>query len=136
MMDRHFSGMMVRRVKDLNPLFFDGCYWLDTGPGCVSAAVMYRWLLAKEKGWDSHVDWRWLWKLKCPEKIKLLLWLVFHNALPTNCLRYQRGLAMSAQCSRSGEEDEDVLHCLRDWSFSSAVWRSIGFGFAVGMNNL
>ena len=44
-------------------------------------------------------------------------------------------MALSGQCSRCGEEDEDVLHCLLDCSFCFAVWREIGFGFTLGINN-
>ena len=81
------------------------------------------------------MDWCWLWKLKCPEEIKLFLWLLLHNALPTNVLRFQRGLATSSYCSRCGEPVEDDIQCLQNCHFAASVWSSIGFSSFISLRN-
>ncbi|XLS43729.1 hypothetical protein HN51_000594 [Arachis hypogaea] len=48
------------------------------------------------------------------EKVKFLLWLALHQALPTNSLRHARGLATSALCPICNLHEDTVLHCLRD----------------------
>ena len=32
----------------------------------------------------DHENWRWIWSLVAPKKIKILVWLIMHGALLTN----------------------------------------------------
>ncbi|KAK7244213.1 hypothetical protein RIF29_39032 [Crotalaria pallida] len=77
---------------------------------------------------DDEVSWSWVWRIKCHEKIKFLIWLVLHNAIPTNDFRFRRGMASSPNCARCGAGSESVLHCLRDYSPSTELWLRFGFG--------
>jgi len=36
-------------------------------------------------------------------------------------------MAPSATCSRCGEDDETLIHCIRDYRFSRNIWNKIGF---------
>ena len=71
--------------------------------------------------------WSWIWRLKIPEKFKLLVWLTCHNVVPTLSLLHHRNMAASATCSRCGLEDETLLHCLRDCNHSKNIWLNYGF---------
>lgn len=73
------------------------------------------------------VSWSWIWRLKIPEKFKVLVWLVCHNDVPTLSLLHHRHIATSATYSRCGEEDKSLLHCLRDCSFSKNIWLKLSF---------
>ena len=65
--------------------------------------------------------------MKVPEKFKLLVWLACHNVVPTLFLLHHRHIAPTAACSRCGEQDETIRHCLRDCRFSSSIWFNLGF---------
>ncbi|XP_024630761.2 uncharacterized protein [Medicago truncatula] len=76
---------------------------------------------------SSNLSWTWIWKLRIPEKFKLLIWLVCHNAVPALSLIHHHHIAPSTTCSRCGEDDETILHCLRDCSFSKNIWFNLEF---------
>ncbi|KAL3598473.1 hypothetical protein D5086_006391 [Populus alba] len=59
----------------------------------------------------SEHKWRWLWRLRVPEKIRNLFWLVFHGSLPTASLMGARNLASTAICKRCQAANEDTAHC-------------------------
>ncbi|KAF7836001.1 putative ribonuclease H protein At1g65750 family [Senna tora] len=77
---------LIRGVP-LPRLFFCGCHYLG-----------------------GEVDWKWVWKLKLPENVKFFLWLAFLDALPTNALRFKRGMSSSGACTRCNE-DMESHHC-------------------------
>ena len=92
----------------------DGWIWQHKVDGNFTTSSAYSWLVCNRRLVVSDPKWRWLWKLKCPEKIKLLLWLYFHSVLPTGLLRFQRGLFPLATCSRCSAPVENIEHCLHD----------------------
>lgn len=51
--------------------------------GCYSAKAGYKWLCSSNSEPSLGGPWNWIWNLSVPEKIKLLLWLIGHNSLPT-----------------------------------------------------
>ena len=108
----------------------DAFIWNYNKNGVYTAKSGYSWLLSNSESstiLSSTFSWTWIWKLRIPEKFKLLIWLICHNAVPTLSLMHHRNMAPSATCSRCGEEDETVLHCLRDCSFSKSIWTNLGF---------
>jgi len=108
----------------------DTFIWSYNTNGVYTAKSGYSWLLCNS-GSDNNQQpsfvWSWIWKLKIPEKFKLLIWLVCHNAIPTLSLLHHRQMAPSATCLRCGEDEESILHCLRDCRFSSQSWLQLGF---------
>ncbi|MCH87142.1 ribonuclease H, partial [Trifolium medium] len=61
------------------------------------------------------------------KKIKFLLWIMLHNALPTRVMLSHRGILHNNLCPRCNIKAETTLHWLRDCSFVKNVWKSIGF---------
>lgn len=107
----------------------DEVVWGEETNGSFSASSCYNWLTTKERSASLGVSWNWVWKLKIPEKIKVLIWLLRHNSAPVNSFRHFRHLASSNACTRfGGELEESVLHCFRDCTISKQVWISLGFG--------
>lgn len=74
----------------------------------------------------QNEDWKWVWRTSAPAKVQLLIWLILHDALPTNDLRYRRGLASHAGCQRCSGNGEHILHVLRDCPHSREVWYRSG----------
>lgn len=104
----------------------DRWIWSGNSRGTYSAASGYRWLLSISRTFHEDEDWRWEWRASAPAKVQLLLWLILHDALPTNDLRLRRGLTMNGGCQRCSGSREHTLHVLRDWPHSREVWFRCG----------
>lgn len=65
--------------------------------------------------------------MKVPKKYKFFLWLSCHNAVPTLSFLNHMNMANSAICSRCGDHEESLLHCVWDYIFSSIIWHKVGF---------
>jgi len=113
-----------------NEMVEDALIWSHNKNGVYTTKSGYSWLIQSADSTtdtSSNLTWAWIWKLKIPKKFKLLVWLVCHNVVPTLSLLHHRHIAPTATCSRCGESEETVLHCLRDCRFSSNIWYMLGF---------
>ncbi|KAJ8432135.1 hypothetical protein Cgig2_014296 [Carnegiea gigantea] len=55
--------------------------------------------------------WRWVWKARATQQIKVFIWLALHDKIMTNVTRTRRGLTTS--CPVCGNGQEMVYHMLR-----------------------
>ncbi|KAF7812710.1 RNA-directed DNA polymerase [Senna tora] len=69
-------------------------------------------------------DWKWIWKVLAPERIKLFLWQVLHQRLATN-LRLCRWSDKDAHCNWCSLHEETTLHVLRDCYHAVKIWRDL-----------
>ena len=76
---------------------------------------------------DSHTeaDWKWMWKIRVPQRIKLFLWLVLHRKILTNAERFKRQMIPSPQCDLCLGELEDLEHISRSCPNARAVWQEL-----------
>lgn len=83
---------------------------------------------------DEEEGWRWIWKLKCWEKVKSFIWLLVKNSLLTNAERERRHLMTEASCSYCWAEAETSRHLFWDCQAARNVWKytlaPVGFSFA------
>lgn len=100
--------------------------WNGDQRGIYTAASGYRWLLNNNRVLPQNQDWRWVWKICAPEKVQLLIWLTLHGILPTNELRFKRGLAHRPGCQCCSANNEGILHVLRDCPHSREIWYRSG----------
>ena len=105
----------------------DGWVWRARADGNYTLASGCAWFLEHRRQWDNSRDWRWVWRLKVLEKIKILVWLCLHGALPTNDLRSSRGLSNGPGYSSYFAAKEDILHYLKDCPQVDEVWLRLGF---------
>ncbi|KAL5555881.1 hypothetical protein UlMin_038117 [Ulmus minor] len=66
--------------------------------------------------------WQSLWNLKVPPKIKIFLWRLFQNAIPTRANLARRGIKLHKSCPRCGEVKETSLHTFFDCPFAQSLW--------------
>lgn len=97
-----------------NPDMKDRWVWAAHHTGQYTVASGYLWLLSSQRNFNNSQDWKWVWKISAPAKVQFLVWLVAHDALPTNELRHHRGLAPSPSCQRCSSHVENIIHVLRD----------------------
>jgi hypothetical protein len=77
-----------------------------------------------EKELCSDSCWNWIWELQVPEKINFFIWLIFHDALPTDLLQLNHHLTSTSACPRFLIAAEDELHYLRDYGMVRSIWIS------------
>ncbi|MBA0561188.1 hypothetical protein Golob_018037, partial [Gossypium lobatum] len=67
---------------------------------------------------ESH--WRWLWHVRCPQRIRVFLWLAHKGKLLTNDERVRWHMASDSRCEFCGEVEtvSHVLRCLE----ALAIW--------------
>lgn len=123
----HINNLKVR----FNDSIEDTFVWSPNINGVYTAKSGYNWLLSRSNNINTASNsWRWIWSLRLPEKFKFLIWLACHDAVPTLSLLCHRNIAHSDQCSRCGQHTETLIHCIRDCSHSSKIWRHFGFNAA------
>jgi len=106
----------------------DAYIWSQNKNGVYSTKSGYSWLLSHhEPDNQTNISCSRIWRLKVPEKFKFLVWLACHNDVPTLALLKHRNIVSSPTCSRCGDHEESLFHCVHDCKFSKVIWQKIGF---------
>ncbi|KAF7827350.1 reverse transcriptase [Senna tora] len=71
---------------------------------------------------SSFPNLNWLWKVPCHPRVSSFLWKSFHYGLPTASRLFNINCIPSPVCSLCNSHSEDILHVLRDCSFSNSIW--------------
>lgn len=72
-------------------------------------------------------NWNFVQSLKVPNKVRLFLWRVLHNSLPTNSELQRRHLFDENLCGICGQQGETILHLFRDCHFARQYWAISNF---------
>jgi hypothetical protein len=62
-----------------------------------------------------------MWKIQVTLKLRMFLWLLAQQSLPTGDVRHHRNMAAMSSCSICGAEDS-WRHSLMDFPMSKCVW--------------
>ncbi|MBA0729448.1 hypothetical protein Golax_025722 [Gossypium laxum] len=71
--------------------------------------------------------YRTLWSLNIPTKIKITIWRLSWNYLPTKVNLQHRKLVVNTRCPRCGEGAETMNHLFRDCAVTREVWKTLSF---------
>lgn len=71
---------------------------------------------------DNEAQWKEVWKLGVPRKVKQLLWKCLNNILPTNVNLSKKKIIESNLCPICKREAESVVHVLWSCSAVTDVW--------------
>ncbi|KAL4281030.1 hypothetical protein GQ457_03G026830 [Hibiscus cannabinus] len=96
--------------------------WMDNQN--FSSKVTYD-RVAREGDWIHHTDWKVIWKMVVPQRIRMFLWLAKSEKLLTNKERVRRHLIASPCCPICFPAEESVLHVLRDCVVAGNTWRKL-----------
>ncbi|KAL4312838.1 hypothetical protein GQ457_01G036830 [Hibiscus cannabinus] len=66
--------------------------------------------------------WKRVWKIAVPQRVRMFIWLTFHNRLLTNVERVCRHVATSESCEICNNGQEDIDHVLRSCTVAKGVW--------------
>lgn len=111
----------------------DGWSW-KPGPAVgFSVKQAYLWLkshndaLLTNRHADSKV-FRYMWKMAIPSKVRMCVWRLFLDSLPTKLALFHRGILPDGSalgCTFCLMEEESASHLLFNCSRSSAIWYGI-----------
>ncbi|KAL5790036.1 hypothetical protein ACOSQ2_004924 [Xanthoceras sorbifolium] len=119
----------------------DSLIWHFDKTGEYSVKSGYR-VAAQEKlslkGSSSCPDSKWwlaLWNLNIPPKVKIFIWRVCHNAIPSLCNLCSRKIVVDPCCSRCGDAPESSAHALFWCSSVRPIWESSVFWDILNLQN-
>ncbi|XP_022150918.1 uncharacterized protein LOC111018954 [Momordica charantia] len=72
--------------------------------------------------------WNGFWKMHIPNKIKVFLWRLCLDRLPTGCNLSKRGVEITNCCYFCGRNGEDSIHLFWICKFAEALWINSKFG--------
>ncbi|GLU13484.1 hypothetical protein SLE2022_301180 [Rubroshorea leprosula] len=78
----------------------------------------------------NTVDWKHLWKLKVPPKVRNFLWRAILNSLPSLDNLVKRGITQEITCPNCHMADETLIHLLFYCPHVEPIW----FGSTLGLN--
>ncbi|KAK7251566.1 hypothetical protein RIF29_34871 [Crotalaria pallida] len=99
----------------------DSVAWNCTNDGKFSVCSAYNVLTGNLVDDDLQV-FKLVWSWTGPERVRVMLWKVAADILPTNLFRKGRHVAQNALCPLCGLEDESTLHALRDCGEAQQLW--------------
>ena len=73
------------------------------------------------------VNWEFIWKLRVPHKIKIFLWKLHLNILPTKTFLSARGiiLAKGIMCEWCSCSEETTIHLLIECPQAKDIWKQV-----------
>ena len=81
---------------------------------------------------NEEKQWKMIWKINAPGKMKIHLWRLAHDCLPTGVQLRRRQVPAKDTCVFC-EREEDVAHAHLHCQFAREVWRLVrlSFGFQL-----
>lgn len=100
----------------------DRLAWKWSSQATFSSADTYKHLCTSVAG---NVDpWNVIWKAHVPQRVRVFLWLLWHDKLLTNSVR-RRHMTNNEFCPLCCSGMETRIHMIRDCSFSRRIWESV-----------
>jgi len=76
---------------------------------------------------NYHVpgDWKLIWSLHVPPKIKHFCWRLLRNSLPTRSNLQSRGVHCQSTCVVCNQDLEDEMHMFMHCKFATDCWKVV-----------
>ena len=91
--------------------------------GCFFVKEAYKQIVTQDTTLPStNIEWKKLWKLKAPKRIKMLLWRIGANALPTRDNLMVKMDLDNLGCLLCNHDLESPIHLFFKCSAAQALW--------------
>ncbi|KAL8513639.1 hypothetical protein ACS0TY_012939 [Phlomoides rotata] len=80
--------------------------------------------------------WKRIWDLDVIPKIKLFMWRLLHEIIPTSLNLTCRFVDVDPMCVRCGSDIESVEHALRDCAWVRDIWEASPFASSISNASL
>lgn len=71
-------------------------------------------------------DWKDIWRLKVPPKIKNLIWRMCRGCLPTRVQLQDKGVSFPTRYASCSSKHKDLNHIFFECPFTIQVWNTAG----------
>jgi hypothetical protein len=126
---------IIRSIPLSTRKFSDTWAWHYNKNGILWVKSVYRllvhtkkrreaWLEARSEGLDTGLEgklWQRIWRVQVPPKLRIFIWRLAHQSLPTGDVRHHRQMAETKACSICGEQDS-WRHSLLNCTIARYVW--------------
>ena len=133
-----FNSETVEAIKKIHiPLRSraDKLIWVPDSKWAFSVKSIYKANQDPPCG-SSTVQWQKIWKIKAHDRIKMLLWRIGSNALPTkNNLALRIGTS-DPSCVLCGSEPESAIHLFFHCQVARAIWFGCSWGIRMDKMNI
>ena len=93
--------------------------------------------IASSQDLQQDNNWKVIWKLQVPQKIRTFIWLAFHGKVLSNLERTRRRLTEDPFCHGCTRDVEDLGHIFRKCSCVGPLWqRAMGESVKAQDGNL
>ena len=104
--------------------------WILDSKGLFSVKSAYKKMLPNTPSQTSStVDWSKIWKIRGPERIKMFLWRVAANTLPTRKNLISRMDITEPWCVLCNQDVESTSHLFFKCPATKALWFAACWGF-------
>ena len=112
----------------------DRLIWAMTSSGKFMVNSAYRLVLDERAGHDTEESsnsmcmkefWKFIWRLKVPNKIQNFTWRACRNILPTKANLFHRKITIDNICEVCGNFEETTAHVLWHCHRAKEVWKEI-----------
>ncbi|KAG8472386.1 hypothetical protein CXB51_034209 [Gossypium anomalum] len=80
----------------------------------------------EESSQDYSAVYKKLWLLDIPSKIKITIWRLLHNMIPTAYILYNRQITPFPLCLRCGLFPKSAMHAILKYGPANEVWSQLG----------
>ena len=98
--------------------------WKCSNNGEFNTNSAYRLTIQGEEN-AVQFSGQWVWKLAMLPKIIYFIWLCLHGSIPIREVLAGRGINCVKLCPICKEQDESILHLLRDCVYARDLWRKL-----------
>jgi hypothetical protein len=97
---------------------------MENTTGKIVMVDMYNDLFGFNEDGNYDLDWRKIWKLMVPMRVRSFVWMMKNGRLLTNSHKNKMGLR-SAMSVYYGDLPETILHVMRDCSLGMPLWLNV-----------
>ncbi|XP_074321452.1 uncharacterized protein LOC141657962 [Silene latifolia] len=133
-----FEAERIRSIRIGNVGDVDSWVWDHTRDGEYSVKTGYRLLVEDgaseiEQSDFANEGWLWkaIWKVPVLPRIKVFMWQLCHEAIPTKVNIARRLGGDDVACPRCHSERESCLHAIRGCGWGHEIWEEVGIGTGV-----
>lgn len=69
-------------------------------------------------------DWKLIWRLEVPPKVRVFWWRVMHEFLPAKQILHKRHIERLAACAVCGADQETIRHVLLECTMAKLFWEN------------
>ena len=102
----------------------DTMTWKFSNNGEFTASSVYRLANQREEP-ATQFHSLWIWRLDILPRITTFLWLCLHGSVPVKEVLVVRGINCDKVCPLCRDQDETIVHLLRECVFACDLWRKL-----------